>query len=97
MYYLKTHLSNSNQDMTGSKNDGDDDLPQDDIDPGLDEGRGEQGLMMNVSGTAPPGGETAVAPPVALYSSSPSQPASQHASLRMTSKLHNNQVSSNVS
>ena len=37
-----------------------------------------------------------MAPPVALYSSSTSQPASQHASLRMTSKLHNNQVSSNV-
>ena len=52
--------------------------------------------MMDVSGTAPPGGEIAVAPPVALYSSSTSQPASQHASLRMTSKLHNNQVSSNV-
>ena len=58
---------------------GDDDLPQDDIDPGLDEGRGGQGLMKDVSGTAPPGGEIAVAPPVALYSSSTSQPASQHA------------------
>ena len=68
-------LLDSNQDMSGSQEVEDDDLPQDDIDPGLDEGRGEQGLMMNVSGTAPPGGEIAVAPPVALYSSSTSQRA----------------------
>ena len=53
-------LLDSNQDMTGSKDDGEDDLPQVDIDPGLDEGRGGQEPMRDVSGTAPPGGEKAV-------------------------------------
>ena len=68
-------LLDSNQDMTGSKDDREDDLPQDNIDPGLDEGRGGQEPMRDVPGTAPPGGEIPIAPPVALYSSSPSQPA----------------------
>ena len=89
-------LLDSNLDLSGSQEDADVVLPQDDVDPGLDEGRGDHEIRMNVSETAPPGGETAVAPPVALYSSYTSQPASQHASLRMTSKIHSNQVSNNV-
>ena len=89
-------LLDSNQDMTGSQDDRNDELPQDDIDPGLDGVRRGQEPVEDVSGTAPPGGEMPVAPPVGLYNSPHSQPASQHDSLRMTSKNDNIHNSRNV-
>ena len=92
----KDALLDSNQDRTGSQDDRRNELPQDDIDPGLGGVRGGQEPVEDVSGAAPPGGEMPVAPPVALYSSSHSQPASQHDSLRMSSKNNTIHVSRNV-
>ena len=66
------------------------------MDPGLRDEREGCGVMLDVSGAAPSGGGTDAAPPTALHSSSTGQPASQPAELRMTSKLHTNLVSNNV-
>ena len=87
----------SNQDKSGSKDGGDDELPQDGMDPGLvEDDREGCGVIVDKPGTAPSGGGTDTAPSTALHSSPASQPASQQARLRMSSKIYTNTVSSNV-